>query len=190
VAGTYGASRHFGLWRLGSTLGGRVAAGRTGDDPWSRFGGTAGLSIAHQDVRLAVAWRRDGSHGVTRAFDLYQLGGSPTSLLPGAALAERIVSPALPAAALIGAEHEEERVELDLGFLPMPLFWERHRLWGGGFLAQPAEVTLGGLEYRLALAPYPLVRLPAIDLRLGAARVFSDPLRERYRFWLLSVWRP
>ncbi len=213
VDGTYRFSRRFGLWRLGSSVGGRLAAGRTGDDTWSRFGGEAGLSLAHQDVRLAVGWRRDGSRGATRVFDLYQLGGSPTSLLPAAALAERIVSPALPVATLLGAELEAERVELDPGFLPLPLFWERYRMWagagvgaggvGGAGLARPAELTLGGLEYRLALAPYPLVRLPAVELRLGAARLFADadlpglpaapgrpPSRDRNRFWLLSVWRP
>jgi hypothetical protein len=225
AAGTYRASRRFGLWRLGASLGGRLAAGRTGADTWSRFGGEAGLSLAHEDVRLTVGWRRDGSHGVTQVFDLYQLGGSPTSLLPAAALAERIVSPALPVAALLGAEVEAERVELAPGFLPLPFFWERYRLWGGaggggggsgaggggsvesaggaGSGVRPAEMTLGGFEYRLALAPFPLVRLPAVELRLGAARLFSGQdlpggpamterpaAKDRNRFWLLSVWRP
>ena len=126
---------------------------------------------------------------VTRAFDLYQLGGAATSLLPPAALAPRIVSPALPAATLLGSEHEEERVELEPGLLPVPLFFERHRLWGG-VLLHPAEITLGGLELRWSTRPVPLVRLPAVELRLGVARVFSDPFADRTRWWLTTVWQP
>ncbi len=71
----------------------------------------------------------------------------------------------------------------------MPLFYERHRLWGG-LLPHPAEVTLAGLEYRIATPPIPLVRLPAAELRLGAARLFSSPLRDRTRWWLATVYRP
>jgi hypothetical protein len=189
--GSYRLARRFGLWRLDSAAGVRLAGGITGGggDGWSRYGGDLGLAVAHDKTRLDLRWRRDGSRQVTRVFDLYQLGGTDGGLLPPAALAPRILSPALPAAALLGAEHEEERAELSMGFLPLPLFYERHRLWGGA-LPQPAQVTLAGFEYRLAMAPYPLVRLPAIELRLGAARIFSDPLGERNRWWLFTVFRP
>ena len=90
---------------------------------------------------------------------------------------------------LLGAEHEEERVELEPALLPVPLFFERHRLWGG-LLLHPAEITLAGLEYRLSTRPVPLVRLPAVELRLGVARVFSDPFADRTRWWLTTVWQP
>lgn len=204
AAGAYRLYRRHGLWRLDAALDGRLAAGRDwqrGGADWTREGAGERLAVARHDLRLAAEWRRDGSQDVRQAFDLYQLGGGPTSLLPAAAMAERILSPALPAAALLGAEHEEERLELDPGSLPLPLFWERHRLWGGGVLARPAEVTLGGLEFRLTVAPIPLVRLPAVELRVGAAHLFSaggllagagggPAPRDRNRFWLFSVWRP
>ena len=192
VAGVEGAwrwSRRYGRWRLESSLEARLAAGRTGGDGWERYGGEAGLAIRGEHSRLELGWRRDGSRRVLRAFDLYQLGGPASSLLPEAALAPRIVSPALPAATLLGAEHETERAALELGLLPMPLFFERHRLWGG-LLPRPAEVTLAGLELRIATPPVPLVRLPAVELRLGAARLFANPLAERNRWWLTTVWRP
>jgi hypothetical protein len=32
--------------------------------------------------------------------------------------------------------------------------------------------------------------MPAVELRLGAARVLSDALRDHDRWWLLTVWRP
>ncbi|MBV8200256.1 MAG: PD40 domain-containing protein [Acidobacteria bacterium] len=182
-------SRRHGLWRLDPSLGARLAGGRSGGGSWARYGGEAALAVRRRDTRLELDWRRDGSQRVRRVFDLYQLGGPASSLLPPAALAARLVSPALPAATLLGAEHEEERAEIELGPLPVPLFYERHRLWGG-LLRRPAEVTLAGLELRLSTRPVPLVRLPAVELRTGAARVFSGLPDERTRWWLTTVWRP
>jgi hypothetical protein len=205
VDGGYRLARRHGLWRLDAGLDARLSAGtagtagtaagtaggggRGGSRSWARYGGEAGLAVRLKDTRLQLDWRRDGSRRVTRAFDLYQLGGAATSLLPPAALAPRIVSPALPALALLGAEHEEERVELEAGLLPVPLFFERHRL-SGGLLLHPAEITLGGLEFRWSTRPLPLVSLPAVELRLGVARVFSDPFADRTRWWLTTVWQP
>jgi WD40-like Beta Propeller Repeat len=198
VDGGYRLARRYGLWRLDGGLDARLAAGTAGtagtaggggSRSWARYGGEALLAVRMKDTRLQLDWRRDGSRRVTRAFDLYQLGGAATSLLPPAALAARIVSPALPAATLLGAEHEEERVELETGLLPVPLFFERHRLWGG-LLLRPAEITLGGLEFRWSTRPVPLVRLPAVELRLGVARVFSDPFADRTRWWLTTAWQP
>ncbi|HLX10018.1 MAG TPA: hypothetical protein VKY89_19365 [Thermoanaerobaculia bacterium] len=200
--GSYRLFRRHGLWVLDAGLDAHLETGRTRGDGWQRYGGEGELAVRREGARLALEWRRDGSRRVGSAFDLYQLGGAASSLLPDTALAGRIVSPALPAATLLGAEHEEERIELDLGgdgggwlggwiggALPLPLFYERHRLWGGP-LPQPVEVTLAGLEYRLYTRPVPLVRLPALELRLGAARLFASPLAERNRWWLTSVWRP
>lgn len=204
VDGGYRLARRYGLWRLDAgldarlatgtggiagTAGGTGGGGRGGSRSWTRYGGEAELAVHWKDTRLQLDWRRDGSRRVTQAFDLYQLGGAASSLLPPAALAPRIVSPALPVATLLGAEHEEERVELELGPLPVPLFFERHRLWGG-LLLHPAEITLGGLELRWSTRPLPLVRLPAVELRLGVARVFADPFADRTRWWVTSVWQP
>jgi WD40-like Beta Propeller Repeat len=201
TAADYHLSRRFGLWRLSANLVGRFDGGHTGgdagtqwagdragSDSWTRYGSVAGLAVAHEHDRLSVAWRRDGSRQVAHAFDLYQLGGPDSGLLPAAAQDARIVSPALPAGTLVGAEHEEERAELSLGFLPAPLFFERHRLWDG-LLLRPQTITLAGVEYRADLAPFPLGRLPALELRLGVARVFSDPLEDGLRWWLLTVIR-
>jgi sugar lactone lactonase YvrE len=182
-------ARRHGLWRLAGGLDARVAAGRTGGGDWSRYGGGVELSARRRSLRLQLDWRRDGSRRIVHAFDLYQLGGPATSLLPPAALASRVVLPALPTATLLGAEHEQERAELAPGFLPVPLFYERHRLWGG-LLLRPVTVSLAGLEYRLTTAPVPLVRLPAVELRLGLARVLQGPFEDQTRWWLSAVWRP
>jgi Tol biopolymer transport system component len=189
VTGSYRLGRRFGLWRVGSTLDARLGAGRTGGDGWTRYGVGLGFAVRRDDFRLGLAWRRDGSQHVSQVFDLYQLGGAATGLLPPGVLANRLLSPALPAAVLLGAEHEEERAELTLSPLPLPLFYERHSLWGG-LLPQARVVSLAGFEYHAMFDAYPLVRIPAVELRLGAARVLSDPLRDHDRWWLLTVWRP
>jgi hypothetical protein len=51
-------------------------------------------------------------------------------------------------------------------------------------------LRLAGFEWRFATAPFPIVRLPAVDVRVGAARVFDAPLRGDTRLWLITVLRP
>jgi hypothetical protein len=185
--------RRWGLWRFEPALGAHLETGSTGDaGSWSRWGGAARLALSDDDTGLALSWRRDGSRDLSYAFDGYQLGGAETSLLPSSALADRIPVPALPVGTRIGTEHEGERAELTLGFLPAPLFYERHRVWGFG-TPRGDWLTLAGLEYRLRLAAMPVLRLPPFDLRLGVARILEDPLGDlagSTRWWLTTAWRP
>jgi hypothetical protein len=114
------------------------------------------------------------------------------SLLPDSALSNRIAVPALPVGTLLGEDHEGQRVELSFGFLPAPLFYERHRLWGSG-RPRGDWLSLAGLEYRFDLPPLPIGRLPALDVRVGVARILDDPnglLEDDTRWWLITVWRP
>jgi hypothetical protein len=141
---------------------------------------------------LNLTWRRDASRDVGYGFDAFQLGGPEVSLLPVSALSNRIFVPALPVGAWLGADHEGQRAELELGFLPAPVFWERHRLWGYGN-GKDGWLSLAGLEYRFRIAPMPIGRLPGLDLRVGVARVLDDPLGDfddSTRWWMTTVWRP
>ncbi|HVT15977.1 MAG TPA: hypothetical protein VHQ90_07320 [Thermoanaerobaculia bacterium] len=206
----YAIFRGNGPWRLAPDLGGHLETGRTAGGGWSRFGGGLHLAVGHDKDHLELSWQRDGSRNLRRAFDLYELGGWAGSVVPETALANRILMPALPQGALLGSQHEGERVELRLGFLPVPLFYERHRLWqdglsrlsagGGGRgvagvagasgAARSAWLSAAGLELRWSSAVSPIARLPALDLRLGIARLFDDPLRNQTRWWLITAWRP
>jgi len=42
----------------------------------------------------------------------------------------------------------------------------------------------------LRTPPTPVIRLPALDVRVGAARVFDAPLKGDTRWWLVTVLRP
>lgn len=196
LAGGWGGFRRWGDWFVQPGLGAHYEAGHTEEaGSWARWGGTARLGLGHGDTRLALTWRRDSSRDTRFGFDGYQLGGAETSLLPESALSNRIFVPALPVGARLGADHEGQRAELDLGFLPAPLFYERHRLWGP-FDSEPGSrdwLSLAGLEYRFQIGPLPVGRLPAFDVRVGVARILEDPFGEfegSTRWWLTTVWRP
>jgi hypothetical protein len=194
LTGAWTGYRRFGpLWRLQPGLSAHYEAGDTAaTGGWSRYGGTIQLGISHQSYRLDLSWRRDGSRDLDRSFDRYQLGGSEISLLPESALSNRIAVPALPAGTLLGDEHEEQRAMLSLGFLPAPLFYERHRLWSRDG-AQGDWLSLAGLQYRFNLGPIPVGRLPVLDLELGVARILDDPtgrLKNDTRWWVITVLRP
>jgi hypothetical protein len=196
LTGAWAGLRRWGMWRIDPTLSAHYEAGSTdGAGSWARWGGGARLAVSHGSDRLALSWRRDSSRDVRFGFDGYQLGGAEVSLLPESALSNRVFVPALPVGALVGTDHEGQRAELDLGFLgflPAPIFYERHRVWGFG---EPRGdwLSLAGLEYRFRLGPMPIVRVPAFDLRVGVARILDDPFGEfdgATRWWLVTTWRP
>ena len=184
--------RRRGSWWLETGIAAVQEGGNTDGDGWSRSTGHARFTLAHDDTRLSLSWRRGTSSDVRQAFDLFQLGGSETSLLPESALAGRVFVPALPAGTLLGEEHEGQRAELALGFLPAPIFFERHRLWSRGG-PRGDWLSLAGLEWRWSIAPIPLGRVPGLDVRLGVAWILEDPsleLEDETRWWAVTVWRP
>jgi WD40-like Beta Propeller Repeat len=186
--------RQWGPWRLEHGLNAHAEQGRTAGDDWLRYGGTLRLGLGHDDTGLTLAWRRDDSRDLRTPYDLYQLGGTESSLLPRSALAGLIQVPGLPFGALTGTQHEGQRADLRLGFLPVPLFYERHRLWQEGD-PKGDWLSLAGLEFRWTLAPLPIGRIPGLDLRAGVAQVLDEPYTEEVfgddlRWWLTVVWRP
>ncbi|HEY0513668.1 MAG TPA: LpqB family beta-propeller domain-containing protein [Thermoanaerobaculia bacterium] len=197
LAAAWGGFRRWGLWSVEPTLRAHAEEGHTEEAAsWSRWGGGARLGLAHDGTRLALSWRRDSSRRLDAGFgfDEYQLGGAETSLLPESALTSRIAVPALPVGTRLGTDHEGQRAELTLGFLPAPVFYERHRVWTpGGEPGSRDWLSLAGMEYRFNLGPLPIGRLPALDVRVGVARILEDPFGEfegSTRWWLVTTWRP
>ena len=182
------ASRRRGKWWLQPGL----AAHWEGTGEWDRMGGVLQLGFGREDSGLRLRWRRDEVSGRVPASELLRLGGMASSLLPRSVLAGRIVAPALPAGTLAGDTYEGQRAELTLGFLPVPLFAERHRL---GFGEAGEWLSLAGLEGRWSIDPIPLVRLPGLDVRAGVAQVLEEPFggelfEDELRWWITTVWRP
>jgi hypothetical protein len=180
----YGAVHSRGLSYLEERVHLHGESGGGGGDSFRRYGGDLALGVGRDDDGLRVSVTRDRVSGSPRPFDLVEVGGYGGSLLPESALFSRIAEPALPTGTLLGRNFLGERAELRLGFLPAPLFFERLRMDSGDWL------RLAGLEWRFATSPFPIARIPAIDVRVGAARVFDAPLKGDTRLWLVTVLRP
>ncbi len=181
-------------WHLVPSVGGHWedlagGSGLAGSD-WRRHGADLGLGLRHGGDRLTLSYRRDSASPGAGFLEAYHLGGFASDLLPESAEANRIASPALPEDTLVGLNHEGERAELQLGAFPLPLFYERHRLWFGDDRGRGSWLDLAGLEWHFSTAPIPVGRVPALDFHVGAARILSAPYRGTTRWWLTTVLRP
>jgi len=108
------------------------------------------------------------------------LGGIAPSVLPRSLLARRVLDPALPPQTVIGDEYSGFGVELGRGALRA--FWRRHRL--------AESVTLAGAELAVASPPLPLLKLPALYVRAGVARILDGALRNQTKSWFGVTYRP
>ena len=193
-----------GLWRLPLGVSARFQEGESelGGDSWSWRRGAlrATAGIGRGDDAIELSWTRHDSTGGRLPFELFQLGGPSRTLLPEDVDFARIEAPALPAGYRVGDEHESQRVDLALDFLPVPLFYERHRVWDDG-RRKGGWLTLAGIEAEGALPPMPILGLPAARWTAGAAYVLDDPARldlvlgdesleDEIRLWGALVWRP
>ena len=181
------ASPSRGVWRFPASVQARFDAGRTGSDAWRRVQCTVGVGALLRSTGVALAWQRGSVRDAVSDFDRLQLGGVPSSILPDAVLAGRILVPALPAGTRIGDDHEGQKATLLLGGLP--LFYERHRLWDEGG-AKGDWLGLTGLEWDLTGDPVPLVRIPGVHVTVGVARILSEPFKNRTQAWLGVSFRP
>ena len=119
--------------------------------------------------RLALARERKGHTGLPRI---------------------RIEVPALPIATMAGEQHEAQRAVVAIGF-PLRGFYERHQLWFGDSGSPRGEwLELAGAEATADVSAQPLLKLPALELRLGVARILSGPLHGDTTWWVSTVWRP
>ncbi len=187
LAATVATTSSRGPWRFPHRLEARVDAGRTGGDGWRRYGGSFELGALRDGSGVLLAYDRESARGAGYDVDRLQLGGVNSSLLPASEFANRVAVPALPAGTRIGDEHEGERATVML--LGVPLFFERHRVWGAG-QARGGWLRLVGVEWALSSGALPLVKLPGFDLTVGAARVLDPPLADRTEAWLALGWRP
>ncbi|MGH9361797.1 MAG: hypothetical protein ACRD2T_07750, partial [Thermoanaerobaculia bacterium] len=189
LAADWQGRRHLGRWTFTPAAEARWDTGDTGGDSWDRWRAAAGLGLSYQRTgELGIAWTRGRASGARHPWDLFQVGGTPSSLLPEAVLASRVLAPALPAGILLGEEVDSQRLDLALDALPLPLFAERYRVAAGGVWGE--WLRIAGVEWRLATPPLPIGALPALDLRLGAARVLDPPLEGDDRWWIAVVLRP
>jgi hypothetical protein len=135
----------------------------------------AGVGVRKGAMRIAARYQHDRGD-VT-------LGGLASSVLPRSAYAHQVLDPALPLATLAGNGYDGWRIESTVPLLPFTAFYQRHELGA-------TRLSVAGLELTLASEPLPILKIPALDLTLGAARILDAPLRGRTNWWLGMRWRP
>ena len=180
-----------GPWQAEGALEASWHPGETAGERWTRRRGRVELALARsRSPGVRLAWERGSLSGAAFPSEQIRVGGLAGSLLPSTAIAERVDEPALPAAALVGVEHEGQRLALErTATLPLRLFYARHRVQA--LDGRWEEWTaLSGLETDVDLPALPLGRLPATRLRAGVAYVFDEPYRGDVRGWVGIAWRP
>jgi hypothetical protein len=140
------------------------------------YRGTIGASANRGAFHVALRYQHDGGDSVV-------LGGLPSSVLPRSAYALRVLDPALPPGTLAGEEYNGWRIESSVPSMPMTAFYQRHDLGG-------QQLSLAGLEIALSSDANPILKVPGLDVTLGAARVLGDPLRGETKWWIGTRWRP
>jgi WD40 repeat protein len=160
--------QRFGSSRIDETI--RIDAD---DDHWRA---TAAASFKAGSLQIGARYQHDD--GATVA-----LGGLPSSILPRSAYAHRILDPALPVAIMSGDEYDGWRIEARVPGLPLTAFYQRHDFGA-------ASLALAGAELVLHSAPNPIVKVPGLDLTLGAAHILDAPLKGETKFWMGMRWRP
>jgi hypothetical protein len=128
---------------------------------------------------VATSWR--AGDGATPRF-LPSLGGVPSSLAPPTLEPGRIDLPALPAGALVASRLD--RLELRAALAPVPLALVASRWIARRDAGPDAELRLIGLERVWRLDALPLVGLPALEARVGVARLAGDAGEHGSRWWI------
>jgi hypothetical protein len=103
------------------------------------------------------------------------LGGVATSITPDALLIERVLDPALPSGFSVIERYRGVRAELTASGLTA--FYRRHA----------DGLNVRGIEWTSRTPPIPLVRAPALDATIGAARVSGI---RGTKGWISIRWRP
>ena len=156
-----------GLWGLSAGALGQLGA--TGSGGWGIGGvGLWGRVFRGPSLQASYALRRSSG---SSALDQLQLGGMPSSILPGVVTAAWIPEPLLAARSGSGAWHDRAELRLDLGGLSP--FVRRHRI--GGAL-QERGTTLAGLSSEVSFDAVPFAHLPSGAVSLGLACTVEDPV--------------
>ncbi|HEX7829035.1 MAG TPA: hypothetical protein VF787_05240, partial [Thermoanaerobaculia bacterium] len=160
--------QRFGTSRIDETI--RIDAD---DEHWRAI---AAASFKAGSLQIGARYQHDDGANVA-------LGGLPSSILPRSAYAHRVLDPALPVAIMSGDEYDGWRIETSVPGLPLTAFYQRHDFGA-------ASLTLAGAELVLHSAPNPIVKVPGLDLTLGAAHILDAPLKGETKFWMGMRWRP
>ncbi len=122
---------------------------------------------ARGEMKLAAI--RFGAEG-QRDEGAVTVGGVAPSILPRSAIANRVIDPALETATLAGRNYTGGRIDATLNGA-FTFFVQQHRLG--------EKLNVKGVEVNTKVPATPLLKLPALGLSIGGARV-----RQHNRYWI------
>ena len=175
VAAEVAWRRTRGRWGFGLSADVRGSLGTTDGASWSQIAGGLRLAGILPWFTLAGSAHAGDTYGAPSRFDVFSIGGAPSTILPPGLDRNRIESPALPADVQFGSRFTAFRAELSAAAIPLVLYGEWLRAWS---VDEPEFVRVAGGELRLErLVPAEFGR--NLTLRLGIARILSEQPRFR-----------
>jgi hypothetical protein len=164
-----------------------LARGATDGLPWTRAVASVAMRTGGRRLQLELSGAYGRVTSATPFVEQMQVGGVTTTLLPTAALTQRLEEPALAPASLTGNEAARARVAIVRG--PVSLFWDA--MAAGNQVSHASQWwRVAGVDARLPFETTPALRLPAIDLRAGGGYAFDDLRAAGWRAWFSFSVRP
>lgn len=166
------------------------AAGRTDAHSWSQFRAVAGVTGFLPVARLSASGGYGDTGGSPTRFDLFSIGGAPSSTLPAGLDRNRVELPALPAFVQTGERVESLRAEIALAQLPLVVYAERLRAWTPD-ADKPEPVRVLGAELRIDERILPAPLSGDFAFYAGVAKVRStSPRFDSTRGYAGLLYRP
>jgi len=166
------------------------SAGHTAGRSWNQVLGGAGVTAYLPAARISGSARYGDTSGSPTLFDLFSVGGAPSSVLPAGLDRNRIELAALPAFVQTGERVESVRGEIALSGLPIVVYGERLRAWNPGG-EKPDPVRVFGAELRVDERLLPVTFPGDLAFYAGVAKIrSSSPRFDSTRGYAGLVYRP
>jgi hypothetical protein len=166
------------------------SAGRTNGFDWSQALAGARVTALVSRVKFRFSGQFGQTNGEPTLFDLFSIGGAPSSIFPEGLDRNRLFVPALPAATQFGRRASDWRAEIAPYSLPMSLFYEQSNAWTSGEV-RPPVVKVYGAELRFDVSLLPINSLGTFDFYAGIARIDSrEPSFASTRLYAGIVYHP
>ena len=172
-----------GRWRIAEQLGVAGAAGRLGDEGWTRLIVTGALAVRGRGHALTV----DGMYGrISRdiPYENFALGGLAPPLVDSTLLAQRVSMPVLPIAAASGRAVATLRVSAP-GAIWRPYYWIGS---ASDDLGPWSQVI--GIEGSWHTDGVWMVRVPGVNLLGGIGYSLAGAERHHAQAYLSVIYRP
>ena len=166
------------------------SSGSTDGSSWRQFLAGAGVSGFLPLARISASGRYGDTTGSPTRFDVFSIGGAPSSVLTASLDRNRVELAALPAFVQTGDRIESGRGELEFRGIPIVVYGERLRAWSDG-QEKPRPVRVFGAELRIDERLLPVSFSGELAFYAGIAKIRStSPRFDSTRGYAGLLYRP